>query len=242
MNISPNQIIATLPAIDARALLRKIKNEIINLSLIVRTLDISYKKALSIIEALSDEGFIELSPNSPPKYKQWLVTKEGSRLALASARGRYKKSTVDKSFREFLQRVNLINNDKTLLYRVKKVVLFGSYLDIQDTYGDIDLICFLENTITKSEEFSCLKEAIMDKQADEGRHFTSWLERCASLEYDVRKKLKNRSPILSLHSECEGVINHTDSKVIYEINRSHKNDRSYKSIVKALKLEQYILN
>ena len=65
------------------------------------------------------------------------------------------KAKADKIFNGFMKRVAEINEDKNYIYRVSRLILFGSYLNpAADDYGDIDIAYELEHKINDCKRFS----------------------------------------------------------------------------------------
>jgi len=81
-------------------------------------------------------------PGQPPGT--WRNTMAGNALANATAAAPISRADADRVLNAFLIRVGIVNDAKTSLYRVGKVVVFGSYLGNQDRVGDIDLAIRLD--------------------------------------------------------------------------------------------------
>ncbi len=82
----------------------------------------------------------------------------GNALANATAAAPISRTDADRLLKEFLIRVGIVNGDKPWLYRVGKVVIFGSYLNSQDCVGDIDLAIRLDQ---RTEFAECWPEALL---------------------------------------------------------------------------------
>src|SRR5216117_2740490 len=67
------------------------------------------------------------------------LTDEGNRFAQASAAAPLERATAERKLREFMARVEQVNQSEEFAYRVKRVVLFGSYLTDAERVNDIDL-------------------------------------------------------------------------------------------------------
>ena len=63
----------------------------------------------------------------------------GNALANVTAVRPISRTDVDRLLNEFPVRVGIVNGDQYWLYRVGKVVIFGSYLRSLESVGDIDL-------------------------------------------------------------------------------------------------------
>lgn len=61
------------------------------------------------------------------------------RFAQATAAAPLRRVTAERKLREFMARVEQVNRSEEFAYRVKRVVLFGSYLTDAERVNDIDL-------------------------------------------------------------------------------------------------------
>ena len=207
-------MIAGLPAIDTRDLIRTIRGYDFSVANVMCVLGMSSFKAKKQLEMLAADGFIK---SVSQKRKQlWAVTEKGHSLALASAAKRVKRATADRHYAAFMQRVIEINESEKYLFRVPKVVLFGSYLGIKETVSDIDVAVWMERKETCNETFFALQQRMTIEQEMEGRIFRTFSESIDWPESDVLRYLKNRSRVISLHNQHEGVLKRTKSKVVYE--------------------------
>src|SRR3989442_8988969 len=83
-------------------------------------------------------GFVERLPDTRREVL-YTRTLAGSTFAQASAARPLQRATADRKLAEFLDRARQVNGDDHYLYRVKKVLVFGSYLTQADRIGDIDV-------------------------------------------------------------------------------------------------------
>ena len=60
-------------------------------------------------------------------------------MALSSAAKPITRSTAERKLKEFLERVIEVKKSKYYLYKVSKVVVFGSYLSEKEKINDIDI-------------------------------------------------------------------------------------------------------
>ena len=117
-----------------------------------------------------------------------------------------------------MQREEEINNNDYYLYRVSKILLFGSYInkDAVD-FGDIDIAFELERKIKNKEVFEKLNREFFEKAQDEGKSFSSYIERLFYSETVVISKLKNRNRYISLHRDDE-ILKVAETKQIYPVS------------------------
>lgn len=146
MNIDPSEQLAGLPILEIRRLLRRLKqfHGILYLSyggyvrLVQEILDISPYQARQVGKALKQERYVERYRGLDNKT-YWTTSLKGSALALASAARPLRRATAEKKLAEFLDRVRHVRDSPEFLYKVKKVVVFGSYLTSKERISDIDL-------------------------------------------------------------------------------------------------------
>lgn len=88
---------------------------------------ISSEKDRRLATELEAQGYTEQAPERNQK-QYWCNTIKANAPANASAARPVKRATADKALAQFMERVKQVNHDPCFLYRVVKVVLFGSYL------------------------------------------------------------------------------------------------------------------
>ncbi|NRA60792.1 MAG: nucleotidyltransferase domain-containing protein, partial [Psychrobium sp.] len=159
MNIDRNEIIAGLPAVEARDLIAKLIwiHSGFTLNDLAKRLKIKKPIAHKYVEAFESEGYLKPFDGQDSK-KRWVTTIKGNALAQASAAKRFKRATADKHYDLFLKRVSEINSNAKFLYQVSKVAVFGSYLTNSPTVGDIDLFVWIELKKEFSEQFPQIHE------------------------------------------------------------------------------------
>lgn len=117
---------------------------------------------------------------------------------------------------EFLDRVRQVNSNTRFLYRVRKVIVFGSFLGDAPFVGDLDLavdLCPKEKDRLKHSE---LIQARANEAASCGRHFRNYVEGLRFAEQEVMMFLKASLRTLQLTRCDDGVLDITESRVIYE--------------------------
>ena len=87
--------------------------------------DLEREKADALMIELEREGYIEKESKFRDK-QLWRNSIKGNALALASAARPILRTTAERKINEFLVRVNEVNKNEYYLYKIKKVVLFGS--------------------------------------------------------------------------------------------------------------------
>ena len=108
-----------------------------------------------------------------------------------------------------LARVEKFNSDPHYLYRVQRVVLFGSMLSTQANVSDIDVAVELQPKHATPEEYLAAIRARVEVTLRR-------LDGMSWLRGEIRWYLKSRSRGLSLHSTDDPVLEQCESQVIYE--------------------------
>ena len=127
---------------QVRSLLRRLNQEFWSVDTAARVLRIPAERARRLVYALRRVGYVEVVPGQPA----WHLanTMAGNALANASAAVPISRAEADRVLSTFLIRVGIVNDAKSSLYSVGRVVVFGSYLGNQDRVGDIDLAIRLD--------------------------------------------------------------------------------------------------
>lgn len=213
MRISRKQKINNTPILKVRDFfksLQRYRTDIFTLNKVCNYFHINEIEANSLIKELTEQGFIKKC--SSDCYKITLI---GAALSNARCVPPIKRDKADKIVNDFMQRVEEINNNDNYLYRVSKILLFGSYIneDAVD-FGDIDIAFELDRKIKNKEVFEKLNREFFEKAQDEGKRFSSFIEERFYSETVVILKLKNRSRYISLHRD-DDILKVTKTKQIY---------------------------
>lgn len=216
MRISRKQKINNTPILKVRDFfvnLQRRRTNTFSLEEVCNYFNINCTEAKALLSELSEQEFIEKS--SSDYYK---TTLKGEALRIARCVSPIKRDKADKIVKDFMQRVEEINNNDYYLYRVDKILLFGSYIkeDAVD-FGDIDIAFELERKINDADEFEKLNREFFEKAQDEGKRFSSYIEKLFYSETVVISKLKNRSRYISLHRMSDEILEVTETKQIYPV-------------------------
>ncbi len=219
MRINPKEKIAEIPILEVRKLLKYVDNESgWGKNRVTSVLDISPQKASRLLQELEWRGYIERGRIL--KRKQlWRKTIKGSTLDLASAAKPVTRKTADRVYSEFLERVKQVNSDPRFIVKVKKVVVFGSYLGDSTKLNDIDIAVELD---WKDDHPWFLgkerPQAVLDyahEAQKKGRRFGTFIDQIAWPEDEVKLYLKSRSRALSIHSISDKILDIVESKVVF---------------------------
>lgn len=220
MRIDSDQKIAGLPATQIRHLTRRIGGRAVFASFVADVLEISEKEATSVLCQLRDEGYVESERHG--KTECWGLTVEGRALAMATAARPVKRSTAQRVLREFMARVHQVNRDDYHLYRVTKVVVFGSYLGSEPELGDLDLAIELQPKHFDRDQQLALERERTRTASENGRHFGNVIEQLFWPQQEVRQFLKARKRTISLHSTDDEILKSAPHEVLYEEPRGPK--------------------
>jgi predicted nucleotidyltransferase len=214
MRIDKTQKIAGIPAIVARDFLAKVKDRLFTGSDAVRYLKTGDQAVAALLAELYSCEYIE--PVDFKTQKTWSVTTAGRTFSLASAAKPILRKTADKKIEEFLKRVEIVNSSNHYVYDVAKVVVFGSYLSEQDKINDIDIGIALERKSANEARFKEMNEQSIRQAEEDGRCFSTHVERIYWPQREVHLFLKSRSRSISLHPLHDGVIESAVQKVLFE--------------------------
>lgn len=177
--------------------------------------DLEREKADALMIELEREGYIEKESKFRDK-QLWRNSIKGNALALASAARPILRTTAERKINEFLVKVNEVNKNEYYLYKIKKVVLFGSYLSEAEKLGDIDLAVEIVPKETDCDKFKKLASERAREAKHNGRHFNNIVEEVYWPQMEVLKYLKSRSRSISIHFADEPVLKNSKHKVIFE--------------------------
>jgi predicted nucleotidyltransferase len=216
LHIDSGDTIADLPIFEVRDFLRHILNHThAKLWVCASYLGVSERTARPIIAQLVEQGYLEVVSKRP---KIWRTTLKGGALANAKAAKPIRRATAERVLREFMERVHEVNTNAHYLYKVTRVVLFGSYLSDKETLGDVDIALRMERKTEDFEEHQRLNRQRVKEAEARGRFFSWWREEDEWGEHETQLFLKSRSRSLSLHTwEIDRkMIETTTYQVLYE--------------------------
>jgi predicted nucleotidyltransferase len=218
MYIDPENKIAGQATLRVRTFIRRAWDSW-NVEYVREFFQVSHLEARQIIEALSSEGYIERDGRNG-KGEWWTTTIKGNSFGLASAARPLRRSTADKKVKEFLERVHQVNSSDYFLYKVRKALVFGSYLSNQDRINDIDLAVELEPKHKDRAFQHQLEEARSRKAAREGRQFHGMIDQLLWSKYEVILFLKSRSRAISLHETSDPILEQTKPREIFSMGEN----------------------
>src|SRR6266516_1173393 len=169
MHIDPKALISGLPSMAVRAFLRSVSSGEWDVEYAAARLRVSSRRAQHVITELVALGYVDVVHSKRGRaYKRTLA---GSTLAQASAARPLQRRTAEQRLADFLARVRRINEDDYYLYRVKKVLVFGSYLTAAARINDIIVAIELVHRRQDPDRPSTLRDARIREAMRKGRRF-----------------------------------------------------------------------
>lgn len=213
MKLNTKEIIAGFPILKIRDLLKK--NEIINNNVIKLELKVDEGEVGHVITVLEELRYIQKCENSTDDLYE--VTLDGNRLALAKAVPPLNRVKADKLFSGFMQRVHEVNMISYYLYKVERVLLFGSYITNVETVNDIDLAVELQSVETDTKVRREMENNRIREALQKGIRFSNSIVRYNYPRKQVLLFLKSKSRYLSIHGINDEILNETMVKQVYPI-------------------------
>lgn len=177
MRLTRKQTICDIPILKIRDYFDHIRPALISPEMISEQFDLNKEKTKELIDALLSEGYIEAAK----KKRKYQLTIKGQALCVARYTNPLNKEKADKLFKKFMERVEEINSNEFYLYRVSKIVLFGSYIDPEKTdYSDIDIAFELSRKAKSHEEFMEMDEQKIKEVELAGKSFPSFFDQIGS--------------------------------------------------------------
>lgn len=214
VRIDPRASIAGLPSITVRAFLRAIGQSEWSVEYAAARLRLPLKRAARVVKDLVDLGYVKVA--STDRERRYQRSLAGSTLAQASAARPLQRRTAEQKLAEFLARARRINEDDYVLYRVKKVLVFGSYLTAAARINDIDVAIELVHRCQDPDKHSTLHDARIQEGVRSGRRFGSISEEVAWPQTEVLLALKAKSRAISLHPTDDAILKRADCKIVFE--------------------------
>ncbi len=210
MKINSKDTIAGFPLLRIRDLLKR--SDYFTPESLAYFLKISTKAARAALKEFAELGYIKMYEVKPVVYSK---TTKGNALALARAVGPISKEKAENIFREFMGRVNKVNQDPDFIYKVSKVLLFGSYITDATLVNDIDVAVEI---VRKDDDYDTykIKHDIKIKELENnGKYFGGLIPELMYPLKEVILFLKARSKYISIHMADDQILKQTEVKQVY---------------------------
>jgi predicted nucleotidyltransferase len=224
MHIDAKSKIAQVPAIQVRDFLRSTHGVYWPWESVADSLALSAARAKSLVSELLRLGYIERSDVRDGQY--YHITLTGSTFALASAARPLTRQTAERKLDEFLDRVRAVNAGTTFAFRVRRALVFGSYLTDQERIDDIDIAIELAPREKDPEKRMAANEARIRAAHKAGRHFSNAINECMWPTEEVYLFLKSRSSAILLYYLDDEILQQTKTRVIYPEKKGAKRPRA----------------
>jgi len=214
MRINPNDSISGVNIVKIRNFLRNSGRSVKwRADYASSLLHLNEEQTSDLLTELEKKGYIEKDEfDYGEQYRHNTVS--GNSLGGASAAKSYKRKTAEKALQEFMERVQVVNSNPYYLYKVTKVVLFGSYLTDAPEVNDVDIA--LE--IVPKEEDIELRALQLEKRREEaeksGKRFNSIIEWAGAAQTEVWSFLKSRSRVIGMHIATKELFDLVGGQVI----------------------------
>jgi hypothetical protein len=195
MRIDRSATIAGVPLIKVRDLMRRARGFGFGREFIVD------KIGTDIADDLVAAGYIEMDQErrSIERDLPYRITLLGSSLANARFLKRIPRQRANVLVADVLRRADEINADDEMIYRVKEIYVFGSYLTDSPDLGDVDLCVTLE---FKGEK-GCIVKSNLARAKARDREYMPYGQQLYFGEEEVLLRLKAKSPYISLHGDSQ---------------------------------------
>jgi predicted nucleotidyltransferase len=213
MRVNLRENIAGQPVAKIREFLRRAFDGSWGLSYAAKKLRVDLAAAQEVVAELRKRGYVRTA-DSISGEDHWTNTMQGNAFSHASGAKPLLRASADQRLKEFLARVEEVGRNPYYLYRVRRAVLFGSYLSSQDRINDIDLLVSIVPKEKDGEKQSLLEQRRTEEALRQGRSLSTFIDQISWPLKEVLKYLKARSRSISLHTD-ERILKYGKSKVIY---------------------------
>jgi hypothetical protein len=204
MRIEKSELIAGIPAMEARRFMRRAAGFIIRPRTVTNVLGFCEDDARQLLSEFQKEGLVTA------KSEFWEATVKGHALAMATAASPLRRSTAERLIADAIGRARMINRDNEYAYRVQWLAVFGSVVAGAERPNDVDVACKLV------ERFEGKKQRVLEdeRRASKGR-FVNTSEWAAWPKIEVLKKLRSRSRGLSIQELGAWSFEKIDHRVVF---------------------------
>lgn len=222
LHITREQIIAGVPALDARKLMQRAGDyqfEGGKAEFVCQILGVDEDSGKRIQGELLATGYIrkaehQISYSDGVLYE---LTDLGHELAKARAGKRVARATAEKALLEAVLRAREVNEGKRpFVYRIATLIVYGSYVRGETKLGDVDVALELtplyENAAQRRADGERISRAYQD-----GRRFSNIVQKFYWPREEVQRFIKGRSPVLSIHDIHDFLGMTKDANFAYKV-------------------------
>lgn len=223
MRIRSTDVICGMPVLELRRLLRCLaRRDVFSIERVRRVHSVTRRAAEGVIRDLLAAGYIEPLEDSVGSAPLWQLTPQGGAFTIASAAAPIRRATAHRLVRDLLDRIDAVNADADLLFRVTEAVVFGSYLRDQPTIDDVEVGIRLRSRLPPGRERREREDSRVALARENGRRFRYVEEEFAWPVKEVWLRLKGRSRTLSVYNLDDDEIlerDNLETRVIYANGR-----------------------
>ncbi len=194
MRVDPKGTLAGVNMKVLRDLFKKYMDHNISKELLCRELNLTRPQADDLFSEFVANELIVIE--GKPPHTQYVLSTKGRSLALVHFIKPMTRPQIEKLAGDLVHRAQQINANADLLYTVKELHAFGSYLRDQADFGDLDVAVVLER---RDGDFNWI-ERNQDRAEASGKQIPSFFERITFGYTEVLQLLKARKARISLHS------------------------------------------
>ena len=224
MHIDPKSQIARVPAMQVRDFLHYTRDAYWTCETVAYRLKLSDVRAQALVSKLLRLGYIERTDLGG--QKNYHATPAGAAFSMASAARPLTRKTAECKLDEFLDRVRAVNASTTFAFRVRRALVFGSYLTDQERIDDIDIAIELAPRENDPEKRKAANQARIRAAHKAGRHFSNILNECMWPTEEVYLFLKSRSRAIRLYLIWDEILQQTKTRGIYPEKKGAKRPRA----------------
>jgi predicted nucleotidyltransferase len=210
MRIDTSSKIGGFPLLKIRDLLKR--NSYQNVNIVSNFLNVGPDVAAALLDELVKLELVELVNDNHITHQN---TVAGNSLALSKAIPSISREKADLIFAEFMQRVKEVNENPYYLYKVKLVLLFGSYITDAPFVNDIDMAIELIQKEEYKENWREVAKKRLSEAREKGVRFGSFLNQLSYPQTEVRLFLKSKSRYLSFHPTDDAILDKTVVRKLY---------------------------
>lgn len=207
MRISRDQIICGIPAMQLRDAFKRLDSAF-DVEHLADLLKVGPAEAQACLDSLMVEGYVERDFEAEGR-QFFRATVRGGALALASALKPISRERADTLVAGVVERAQQVNADTDQLYRVSKLLVFGSYLTETDELGDVDIAVELTR---KDDEWPPMPEGEYEYARRCGKRPRGALEALALPQETVWRLLKGGSRHISIHPTSDPVLRSANTR------------------------------
>ncbi len=184
---------------EIRKLLRAVGVGSCRLAFFAKVLKVPVGEAEQLVRRLERLGYLEVD-STLPGARRWKATPQGRRLASATAAPPVHRRTAERALQAFLARAQEVNQNPYFLYRVRTVVVFGSFLTGRPYLSDLDLAIQLESKEPDpSRRVAAELTRIEEEVEQRGRRFDNLPAMYGWPQIEVLRFLRGRSRVIQIH-------------------------------------------